>query len=482
MAVIFQVRGTALDAYYARFSKHAGLIYGGSTSAPTIVSGAATGVFGDSYIAKRNNIGNVRGLVYPGFGNTWSGAGFSILWRIIPRWTGTPSVIMNLCSIGSYSGSGLGKIEVSILTSGAIRVRTSNRNQSTLTLNDTSGTTSFTSGTPVDIMLAWDGSTSANAMKVSVDGVELGTMTCASAQSALESLVRTGIIIGAGVDTNHSDYDLNEFVIWDTVESHTYATRTDFISPPSTGDGQISTANAKTGVSFYIPSSFSAQSGTYDGSDRWSDPGESNVVEGVSYKANSLTNNKTGTVGSSTDPGVANVRRGTTYRISGVDKTGTLYAPAQAATRNWAPIDTQSAIYTLLATDDALIELLGEDADTVDVSTRVLDHVPDNQASPYVVIQIKPWEDRGNYTYEGLSATLTIHTWYTPGSSATTGRGDKQVQLIQKRIDEILHRSQLEIVGWSNLILRRSLVDILVEPDNVTRHGVQQFKLFVGGN
>lgn len=481
MSVIFQVRGTSLDAYYARFSKHAGLLYGGTTSAPTVVTGAATGVFGDAYIAKRNNVGNVRGLVYPGFGNTWDTQAFAILWRIIPRWTGTPSVIMNLCSIGSYSGSGLGKIEVSILTSGAIRVRTSNRNQSTLTLNDTSGTTSFTSGTPVDIMFSWDGTTTSGAMKVSIDGVELSTMTAASAQVALESLVRTGIIIGAGVDTNHSDYDLNEFVIWDNAQTHTYATRTDFISPPSTGDGIPATTNVKTGVSFYIPSSFSAQSGTYDGSDRWSDPGEANVRLGTAYKANSTSNNKTGTLAGSTDPGVSNVRRGTQYNIEGVDKTGTLYAPPAAPTNNWAPSDVQVAIYNHLATDDSLITLLGEDSGTVDISNKVFDHVPDRTAFPYVVIDIKPFEDRGNYSTEGLEATLTVHVWYQPGASGVTGRGDKAVQLIQKRIDEILHKSRMSISGWKNLILRRTLIDIIVEDDNVTRHGVQQFKLFIGG-
>jgi hypothetical protein len=36
--------------------------------------------------------------------------------------------------------------------------------------------------------------------------------------------------------------------------------------------------------------------GTYDGSDRWTDPGEANVASGVQYKANSTTNNKTGTL------------------------------------------------------------------------------------------------------------------------------------------------------------------------------------------
>ncbi len=47
-------------------------------------------------------------------------------------------------------------------------------------------------------------------------------------------------------------------------------------------------ANTKTGVAT------DNTTGTYDGSDRWTDPLEVNVLSGVAYKANSTTNNKTG--------------------------------------------------------------------------------------------------------------------------------------------------------------------------------------------
>lgn len=62
--------------------------------------------------------------------------------------------------------------------------------------------------------------------------------------------------------------------------------------------------------------------GTYDGSDRWTDPGVSNVKTGVAYKANSLTNNKTGVVDL---PTVANVRLGVSY--DNATKTGTVRVP-----------------------------------------------------------------------------------------------------------------------------------------------------------
>lgn len=53
------------------------------------------------------------------------------------------------------------------------------------------------------------------------------------------------------------------------------------------------TGNVKTGVTY---GAASALTGTYDGSDRWTDPGESHVESGVTYKANSTSNNKTGTL------------------------------------------------------------------------------------------------------------------------------------------------------------------------------------------
>ena len=40
----------------------------------------------------------------------------------------------------------------------------------------------------------------------------------------------------------------------------------------------------------------SSITGTYDGSDRWTDPGQNNVLVGADYKANSLTNNRSGNV------------------------------------------------------------------------------------------------------------------------------------------------------------------------------------------
>ena len=179
-------------------------------------------------------------------------------------------------------------------------------------------------------------------------------------------------------------------------------------------------------------------------------------------------------------PDVSDVRRGVLYDDGNLE--GELYVPETPAPAAWAPTDAQAGIFTTLANDDDLIDLLGEDSGTVDVSTRVVDHVPDNSNFPYVTMQIKPWTDRGNHSKEGWECELQVNVWYQPGTASSKGRGDKQVQLIQKRIDELLHNREICIGEWNTLQLRRTFVDIITSDDNVTRHGIQRFKLYLGGN
>lgn len=119
--------------------------------------------------------------------------------------------------------------------------------------------------------------------------------------------------------------------------------------------------------------------GTYDGSDRWSDPLESNVRNGTSYKANSLTNNKTGTYDPITGqweavsandlrsgvskkqngttvngllnlPSESNVRNGTSY--DNATKTGTAHIPSASNVRSGTNVDNTVGTLDLPATTD----------------------------------------------------------------------------------------------------------------------------------
>lgn len=90
------------------------------------------------------------------------------------------------------------------------------------------------------------------------------------------------------------------------------------------------TAQVKTGVIYDDADSLT---GTYDGSDRWTDPGDDNVRLATAYKANSTTNNKTGRV---TVPTAIVVLSGFAFETDAAT-TGTLSSPtaAQVADAVW---------------------------------------------------------------------------------------------------------------------------------------------------
>lgn len=135
----------------------------------------------------------------------------------------------------------------------------------------------------------------------------------------------------------------------------------------------------------------------------------------------------------------------------------------------WAPTEAQKTVFTILSEDTTLISLLG--ADQVFDSSAV----PQTKNYPYVTINLQPMTDRGNHTNEGVAFDFQVNVWYR-----APGRGKLQVQTIQKRIDELLHSQDICVEGWNIIVLRRTIVDILTEPDGVTLHGIQRFKLFLG--
>lgn len=137
----------------------------------------------------------------------------------------------------------------------------------------------------------------------------------------------------------------------------------------------------------------------------------------------------------------------------------------------WAPQETQKSIYTTLAQDSALQTLLG----TTPAAPKVFDSVPDGKQYPYITMQIKPLTNRDNESYDGVEINYQINVWHQGGS-----QGDKTVQSIQNRIDELLHKQDICIIGWNVISHTRTLVDIADDPDGRTKHGIQTFKLMLG--
>lgn len=205
-------------------------------------------------------------------------------------------------------------------------------------------------------------------------------------------------------------------------------------------------------------------------------PSESQVLSGVEYD-DGLTS-YTGTL---TLPATGNVKQGIQYGAGGTQYTGGLWVPGlTSGSGTWAPQEVQKEIYLLLSNDDDMIDLLGGDSGTDDTTDKIFDYVPDNEDTPYVVLKILPWLDRGNHSFDGMECEFQISVWYQPGEGNNTNRGNKPVQEIQERIDALLHKTELCVDGWNSLQLRRSYIDIETQDDNVTKHGIQRFTLMIG--
>lgn len=206
-------------------------------------------------------------------------------------------------------------------------------------------------------------------------------------------------------------------------------------------------------------------------------PAIGNVRLGVTYD-DGAGNDYTGNL---VVPAVGIVKQGEQYGALGTEYTGTLWVPGiDAGNGTWAPLEVQKAIYQVLINDDGIIDLLGGDSNEDTTTDKVFDFVPDNTVTPYIVVTIFNWQDRSNATFDGMESELQISVWYEPGEGSNTSRGNKPVQLIQERIDQLFNNTNLCIDGWNSLQLRRTLITIETQDDNVTKHGIQRFNLKIG--
>lgn len=138
---------------------------------------------------------------------------------------------------------------------------------------------------------------------------------------------------------------------------------------------------------------------------------------------------------------------------------------------SYGPSATQAAIYLVLSQDTQLQTLLeGSRKDK-----KIYDIVPQAEPFPFITMADIQWDNRGNHSWDGLSGVLTVHSWYRSPNMGRAG-----VQLIMKRIDEILHNSEPTITGWTVVSFLRGSSNIIVDEDRVTLHGIQTFKIMIG--
>jgi hypothetical protein len=116
-------------------------------------------------------------------------------------------------------------------------------------------------------------------------------------------------------------------------------------------------------------------------------------------------------------------------------------------------------------------KLVGAAGLTALVSTRIYDYVPQAPTFPYVVFGDDTGTDWSTFGRLGEEVTITIHAW-------SRERGRKETKSIQSQIDAALNRQALTITGYTAVSCVREYQESFQDPDGITYHGVQRFRVF----
>lgn len=112
--------------------------------------------------------------------------------------------------------------------------------------------------------------------------------------------------------------------------------------------------------------------------------------------------------------------------------------------------------------------------DTAHASIEVFDDVPDQREPPYVIIGEMTEVPFDTDDSVGRECTMVIHSW-------STYRGMKELKDMMDTNKAALHDVDL-VVGAGKFIL--GLLEssqAMLDPDGLTRHGVQRFRFITQG-
>lgn len=337
--LLWHVRGdqsigtSTYDAYYAKGTPTG--YYENPNSGSGVSHAANAGGYGTG-----NNVYSFTAtwawLIWQGYNNTnSSNTGFTVVVRIIPRFTGGPAGDTCLFSMGSNTLyiNGL-KIEW-LGTSGKIKLTTGDYLGFGNTVVTSTNAFLATSGTAREIGVTWDGTANAGSLKLYVDRVLDSSYTPTRVAPPTASYLST-IMVGRdmnGVDP-YQNFDLNEAIIFSGVDSVVTDARSTFYSSTQfNGSNSVSAGagNIKSGVTEIINGAtitgtyvapYTAASNVRSGADRGDGtlgtlivPLPSNVVAGVP------TDNTVGTYAGATQASVDALTTKITelYQITGLD-------------------------------------------------------------------------------------------------------------------------------------------------------------------
>ena len=99
----------------------------------------------------------------------------------------------------------------------------------------------------------------------------------------------------------------------------------------------------------------------------------------------------------------------------------------------------------------------------------VYDAVPQDTSFPYVTIGEATAIEWCTKTGDGTEATVTVHTW-----SRYPGR--KECLTLMDTVLQKITETPVTFAGFAVVTVEMELMEIIEEPDGITRHGVQKFR------
>ena len=132
--------------------------------------------------------------------------------------------------------------------------------------------------------------------------------------------------------------------------------------------------------------------------------------------------------------------------------------------------ELQQKMYGLLSSD-SLDNALGG-------SGRVFDHIPDNQAFPYVVFGEEDIQNMDSDTHNGFQGTATVRVY----TQNTARLGRKQCKEIMSAVWQLLHNAELNMTERNTLNFACVDQQIIKDEDGRTHQGVMIFDFKFGGN
>lgn len=302
MAHLFQVRGTQLDAYVTQGKKNWYRASANGQVPSLVADGSTAGVFGGSKIDVRGLIGP-NGIGWPFIGNMGNTGPMSYHVRVVPTFTGNPAAVQLYGHAFGSDGSSQG-FYLRHNTNGTLNLAIRDQSQGDRVNIDFAAYSSAVAGTPMDIVITWNGSNTANSVKcyIAKHGDAMALHDSKSPSGAFvqrDTYAVNSFNIGIGVFGSGAFY-LVEANFWnEVIDPTTWGVKSDFYTATAfegfaaPAASTVVSGNTILGVAgtAVVPAAADVRSGTNVGTTTGTLdlPAESNVSAGVQYDNNTKT-------------------------------------------------------------------------------------------------------------------------------------------------------------------------------------------------